>query len=178
MLKLLLVLVAVVGVAIVAILVLAAAKPATFHVERSTTIAATPEKIHPLVDDFHNWEQWSPWAHLDPNMQVSYSGATAGPGAVYEWQGNSKVGKGRMEILAVEPTATSIKLDFLKPFESHNHSTFALQPEGSGTRVTWTMDGPNTFVSKLMSVFVSMDAMIGKDFDAGLGNLKTAAERS
>lgn len=169
---------AIVVVAVIAILLFAATKPATFHVERSTTIAATPEKIHPLVDDFHNWDQWSPWAHLDPNMHVAYSGASAGPGAVYEWQGNSKVGKGRMEILAAEPTATSIKLDFLQPFESHNHSNFLLQPDGNGTRVTWTMDGPNTFTSKLMSVFISMDKMIGKDFEAGLGNLKTAAERS
>ena len=167
----------VVVVAIIAILLVAAMKPATFHVERSTTIAATPEKISPLVDDFHNWDQWSPWAHLDPNMHVIYSGATAGQGAVYEWQGNKKVGKGRMEILSAQPTATSIKLDFLQPFESHNHSNFLLQPEGNVTRVTWTMDGPNTFMSKLMSVFVSMDKMIGKDFEAGLGNLKSAAER-
>lgn len=168
----------IVVVAIIAILLFAATRPETFHVERSTTIAATPEKISPLVDDFHNWNQWSPWAHLDPNMRVTYSGPSAGAGAVYEWQGNSKVGKGRMEIVAAEPTATSIKLDFLQPFESHNRSNFVLQPEGSVTRVTWTMDGTNTFMSKLMSVFVSMDKMIGKDFEAGLGNLKSVAERS
>ncbi len=94
----------VVAVAVIAILIFAASKPATYHVERSTTIAATPEKISPLVTDFHNWDQWSPWAKLDPNMHVSYSGAPAGQGAIYEWQGNSKVGKGRMEILAAEPT--------------------------------------------------------------------------
>ncbi len=170
-------LLAIFAVVVVAILVVAATKPATFHVERSTTIAATPDKISPLVDDFHNWDQWSPWAHLDPNMQVSYSGAAAGAGAVYEWQGNKKVGKGRMEILTAEPTATSIQLDFLSPFESHNRSKFVLQPQGNVTRVTWTMDGPNTFMSKLMSVFVSMDKMIGKDFEAGLGNLKSVAER-
>jgi hypothetical protein len=175
MLKLIGVLVAVV---VAAILVLAALKPATYHVERSTMIAASPEKITPLVDNFHNWNQWSPWAHLDPNMQVNYSGPAAGTGAAYEWQGNSKVGKGRMEILSAEPTTTSIQLDFLKPFESHNRSNFILQPDGAGTRVTWMMDGPNTFVSKLMSVFVSMDKMIGKDFEAGLANLKSAAERS
>ncbi len=167
----------VVAVAVIAILIFAASKPATYHVERSTTIVATPDKISPLVADFHNWDQWSPWAKLDPNMRVSYSGAPAGQGAIYEWQGNSKVGKGRMEILAAEPTLTSIKLDFLSPFESHNRTNFILEPQGTTTRVTWAMDGPNTFASKLMSVFVSMDKMIGKDFDSGLSQLKSAAEK-
>jgi hypothetical protein len=169
--------VAILVLAVIAILILVAVKPATYHVERSTTIAATPEKISPLIDDFHNWNEWSPWAKLDPNMHVSYSGASAGQGAVYEWEGNSKVGKGRMEILAADPTLTSIKLDFVSPFASHNRTNFVLQPQGSTTRVTWMMDGPNTFASKLMSLFVSMDKMIGKDFDAGLGQLKSAAER-
>jgi hypothetical protein len=164
-------------VVVIAILIFVAAKPPTYHVERSTTIAATPEKITPLLNDFHNWDQWSPWAKLDPNMHVNYSGSSAGQGAIYEWEGNSKVGKGRMEILAAEPTLTSIKLDFLSPFASHNRTNFVLQPEGSATRVTWTMDGPNTFASKLMSVFVSMDKMIGKDFDSGLTQLKSAAEK-
>jgi hypothetical protein len=164
-------------VAVIMILIFAATRPATYHVERSTTIAAMPEKISPLVNDFHNWDQWSPWAKLDPNIRVSYSGPPAGQGAIYEWEGNKKVGKGRMEILAAEPTLTSIKLDFLAPFESHNRTNFVLEPQGSITRVTWTMDGPNTFMSKLMSVFVSMDKMIGKDFESGLGQLKSAAEK-
>jgi hypothetical protein len=165
------------GLAIIAILVVAATRPPTFHVERSMTIAATPEKINPLLDDFHNWQQWSPWAHLDPQMHVDYAGPPTGQGAVYEWKGNKKVGKGRMEILAAQPTETSIKLDFLSPFESHSTTNFILQPQGTITRVTWTMDGPSTYTEKLMSVFVSMDKLIGKDFENGLANLKTAAER-
>jgi hypothetical protein len=163
--------------AVIAILIFAATKPATYHVERSTTIAATPEKITPLLDDFHNWNQWSPWAKLDPNMRVTYSGPPTGQGAIYEWEGNSKVGKGRMEILAAEPTVTSIKLDFLSPFTSHNRTNFLLQPQGPATRVTWTMDGPNTFMTKIMSLFGSMDKMIGRDFENGLGQLKSAAEK-
>jgi hypothetical protein len=169
--------VVVLAVVVIAILIFAAAKPATYHVQRSTTIAATPDRITPLVDDFHNWNEWSPWAKLDPNMRVTYSGSPAGQGAIYEWEGNSKVGKGRMEILAAEPTTTSIKLDFFSPFASHTETNFVLEPQGSATRVTWTMDGPNTFATKLMSVFSSMDKMIGKDFDTGLSQLKSAAER-
>jgi hypothetical protein len=166
-----------IGLAVIVLLIVAAMQPATYHVERTTTIAAAPDKIHPLVDDFHNWQQWSPWAHLDPNMKVSYSGPSSGPGAVYEWEGNSKVGKGRMEILASQTTETSIKLDFLKPFESHTKSNFILEPQGDITRVTWTLDGPNTSMSRVMGIFVSMDKMVGKDFENGLGKLKSAAEQ-
>ena len=106
--------------AVAAVLLLASTKPSTFRVERSTTIAAPPEKIAALINDFHQWNDWSPWAHLDPIMKTTYSGPPSGVGSVYEWEGNSKVGKGRMEILATEPTKTTIELDFLRPTESRN----------------------------------------------------------
>lgn len=167
------------AVAVVVILVLAAMKPSTFIVERSVTINTAPEKIAPLINDFHNWNEWSPWVRLDPAMKTSYSGAPNGVGSVYEWEGNSKVGKGRMEIRSVQPTKTSIKLDFLKPFENHNIADFVLQPEGANaTRVTWVMYGPLTFIpGKVMSVFTSMDTIIGDDFQRGLANMKAAAEK-
>jgi hypothetical protein len=163
--------------AIVAILVFALTKPDTFLVERTTTINASPEKVASLINDFHRWNDWSPWAKLDPDMKTTYSGPASGVGSVYEWEGNSKVGKGRMEILSVQPEKTSIKLDFLKPFEGHNTADFVLQQQGTATRVTWIMYGPlNFFPGKLLSVFSSMDKMIGGDFDKGLANMKAAAE--
>jgi hypothetical protein len=165
-------------VAICVILILAALKPSTFIVERSVSINATPEKIAPLINDFHSWDAWSPWARLDPTMKTTYSGAPSGVGAIYEWEGNSKVGKGRMEVTSIQPAKTSIKLDFFKPFEGHNTADFVLEPEGSATRVIWVMYGPlNFFPGKLMSVFTTMDKMIGDDFQRGLANLKAAAEK-
>ncbi len=125
MLKMLVVLLAVAGLAVVVILGIATTRPATFHVERSITIAAAPDRVAPLVADLHHWDQWSPWARLDPNMRTTYSGPPSGAGAVYEWKGNRKVGEGRMEVLAATPAQTSLRLDFLSPFESHNTSTFA-----------------------------------------------------
>jgi hypothetical protein len=165
--------------AIAVVLILAAMKPANFVVERSVTINSTPEKIAPLINDFHNWEAWSPWVKLDPTMKTTYSGAPSGVGSVYEWEGNSKVGTGRMEVLSIQPAKTSIKLDFLKPFEGHNTADFVLEPEGNAaTRVTWVMYGPLAFIpGKLMSVFTSMDKMVGDDFQKGLANLKVAAEK-
>jgi uncharacterized protein YndB with AHSA1/START domain len=164
-------------VLLAALLAFAATKPDTFRIQRTTSIQAPPEKVFALLNDFHTWSSWSPWEKLDPTMKRAYSGSASGEGAVYEWEGNSKVGKGRMEIAdASSPSQLTIKLDFLKPFEAHNVAEFTLVPKGGSTDVTWTMHGPNLYISKVMSVFMSMDKMIGKDFETGLANLKTIAE--
>jgi len=168
-------------VLIAALLAYAATRPDSFRVQRQATIQAPPDKVFALIDDFHQWGAWSPWEKLDPAMKKTYSGAPSGKGAVYEWTGNGKVGTGRMEITdAAAPQKVAIQLDFLKPFEAHNVAEFTLAPSGGGdggTVVTWAMHGPSPYVAKLMGVFVSMDKMIGKDFETGLANLKTAAER-
>lgn len=164
-------------VVVIGILGLAATKPNTFTVQRMATIKAPPERILPLISDFHNWPAWSPWEKLDPNMARTYSGAAAGKGAIYTWKGNSDVGEGRMEITEVaEPGKVAIKLDFITPFESSNVTEFVLTPQGENTSVTWTMSGPMPFISKIMSVFGSMDGMIGPDFEKGLAQMKAKAE--
>src|SRR5438445_10376176 len=159
------------------VLIYAATKPDTFRVERSISVNAPPEKISALISDFHLWSGWSPWEKMDPDMKRTFSGAPAGNGAVYEWNGNSKVGQGRMEITESAPSKVAIKLDFIKPFEGHNVATFTLEPQGDSTNVTWVMNGPTPFVSKVMQVFISMDKLIGKEFESGLANLKSVAEK-
>jgi carbon monoxide dehydrogenase subunit G len=167
----------VVVVLIAAILVYAATMPDNFSVQRTASIKAPPEKIFSLINDFHRWTSWSPWEKMDPEMKRSYSGAAAGKGAAYAWQGNSKVGEGRMEITDTSPPSKiTIKLDFIKPFEGHNTAEFTLEPKGDTTNVIWTMYGPSAYIHKLIGVFASMDKMIGKDFETGLANLKTVAE--
>src|SRR4029077_20623116 len=138
---------------IAAVLAFAATRPRSFSVKRSTAIKAPPRKIAGLIDDFHNWAAWSPWEKLDPAMQKTYSGAAEGRGAIYEWTGNSKVGAGRMEILEASPTRTTIKLDFLKPFENHNIADFTLEPAGDATNVTWAMHVPSPYVMRVMGLF-------------------------
>ena len=168
----------VIVVAIAGVLAYATTRPDSFSVQRSTTIKAPPEKVFALINDFHSWPAWSPWEKLDPAMQRTHGGAAQGKGATYAWLGNSKVGEGRMEILESTPSSkVSIKLDFIKPFEAHNTADFTLQPQGDSTQVTWVMHGPAPYVTKLMGVFVSMDKMIGKDFEAGLANMKASAEK-
>ena len=144
----------------------------TYTVERQALIPAPPARVYAALADFHDWPNWSPWEGLDPNMTRTFSGADAGVGAVYEWKGNRKAGEGRMEITAAEePSGVTLALDFLKPFKSSNTTRFRLEPEGDGTRVTWTMQGPKTFVTKVMGIFTSMDKLIGKDFEKGLSQL-------
>lgn len=164
-------------VLIAIILALAATKPDTFQVQRSASMQAQPEKILLQIDDFHNWASWSPWEKLDPDMKKTFTGSPSGKGAVYAWEGNSKVGAGRMEILETTPSSVTIQLDFLRPFPGHNLAEFTLTPQGSTTQVTWAMHGPSPFISKVMQVFMSMDALIGKDFETGLANMKAIAEK-
>jgi uncharacterized protein YndB with AHSA1/START domain len=164
--------------AIAAVLILALRKPDTFSVQRSAAIHAPPEKIFPLINDFHQWRAWSPYEDRDPDLQRTYSGANSGKGAVYEWRGNRNVGSGRMEILdAPPPNRIAIKLDFISPFEGHNTAEFTFVPQGDTTNVTWLMHGPAPLMSKLMQVFMNMDNMIGKDFVTGLANLKRITEK-
>jgi uncharacterized protein YndB with AHSA1/START domain len=167
-----------IAVLLAIVLVLAASKPDTFQVKRTAAIKAPPEKIFVLINDFARWPAWSPYEKKDPSMKRTLSPQASGKGAVYEWDGDGNVGKGRMEIVESAPLSkVSINLDFIKPFEAHNVVDFTLAPQGETTTVTWGMHGPAPFVSKLMQVFLSMDDMVGKDFEAGLADLKAVAEK-
>jgi uncharacterized protein YndB with AHSA1/START domain len=160
------------------VLGIAASKPDEFTVRRSTRIRATPDRIFPLIDDFHNWAAWSPWEKMDATMTKTFTGAPSGKGAVYEWSGNSKVGQGRMEIIdAAPPRNVGIKLDFMRPFKASNISEFTLEPQGDSTDVAWSMRGASPFMMKVMGVFMNMDNLVGRDFETGLANLKASAER-
>lgn len=162
---------------VAALLAFAATRPDQFRVERSIAIDAPTAKIYPLIADFHNWREWSPWENLDRDLKRSYSGASAGEHAVYEWEGR-KAGAGRMEIRHASPDwHLFIQLDFIKPFEGHNTAEFTLTPGTNATTVNWAMHGPNRFIGKLMSVFMSMDKYLGGQFEQGLRNLKAAAEK-
>ena len=168
----------VIVVLIAGVLIYAATKPDSFGVQRSTTIKAAPEKIFALIDDLQQWRSWSPYEAKDPAMKRSFGAITAGKGATYAWEGNKDVGQGSMEISGTTPsTLVTLQLHFIKPFEGHNQVDFRLEPQGDMTRVSWDMHGPAPYMSKLMGTFFDMDKMIGKDFEAGLANLKAVAEK-
>lgn len=154
---------------VAALLIFAATRPDTFRVQRTTSIKAAPEKIFPLINDFHSWGPWSPYEKKDPAMKRTYSGAANGKGSAYEWEGNNEVGKGRIEISGSSPPfKVTLNLDMIKPIEGHNIVEFTLQTQGDATNVTWAMHGTSSYVAKVMGIFISVDNMIGRDFETGL----------
>jgi len=152
-------------------------QPDTFSIQRSASIAATPQRLFALISDVKAFNTWNPFARKDPAIQLGYEGAASGVGAAYTWQ-SDEVGAGRMEIIeAVAPNQVAMRLAFTKPFATTNRVEFTLQPQGANTQVTWAMTGPMPYLSKLICTFVSMEKMVGPDFEAGLANLKAAAEK-
>ena len=163
---------------IAALLIYAATKPDTFRVERSVNVKAPAEKIFPLINDFHQMATWSPWEKIDPALQRTYGGAANGKGAVYEWRGNKDIGEGRMEITESTPSSKILlNLHFIKPFEATNTVEFTLVPDGDTTKVTQAMYGPSPYLSKLMTIFFSMEKMVGEKYEEGLASLKLLAEK-
>lgn len=158
-------------------LVIVALQPSDFRIMRSTTISAPPAVVFAQVNDFHRWDAWSPWAKLDPAAKASFSGAPAGTGAVFDWDGNKEVGAGRMTITESRPAERiGIKLEFFKPMAGNSRAEFIFKPEGRQTAVTWSMSGTNNFMAKAVCLFMNMDKMVGGQFEQGLAALKTISE--
>lgn len=182
MLKIFLTIVALLILAIAGVLGYAAMQPDDFRIARSTTIKAPPEEIYPLMSDFHRGAEWSPYEKKDPNMKRRFSGAASGKGAVYEFEGNSDVGAGRLEITdATPPSKVVLRLDMVKPFEGSNIIEYSILPKGdaseAASEVTWAMHGQQPLLAKAICLFFNMDKMVGADFEAGLASLKTIAEK-
>ncbi|AXI01878.1 SRPBCC family protein [Aquirhabdus parva] len=170
---------AIIIVIIAVVLLFAATKPDTFQLHRSIRISAPPERIFPLINDFHQWQSWSPWENIDPTMIRTFEGTPEGLGTIYSWAGQGKVGSGRMEITLSNPfDQIIIQLDFLKPFEAHNIAEFSIVNLGDSTEVTWEMRGPSPFIAKVMGLFFNMDRVVGKDFETGLANIKAIVEKT
>ena len=165
--------------ALAAVLLYAATRPDTFAVQRSLRIQAAPQKIHALINDLHQFNTWNPYDKKDTAMQGHYRGPAAGPGARYEFKGNQDVGVGSLEITASSPQQVRMQLDMREPLAASNTITFTLAPApaGEGTEVTWAMQGACPYVARLLGVFIDMDTMIGRDFEAGLAALRLRAEQ-
>lgn len=165
-------------VVIVILLIVIATRPDSFRVERSIVVNAPADSVFPHLNDFRKWMAWSPWEKLDPDMERTYGMPSAGAGATYAWNGK-KAGAGNMTITESTPAQRiDIRLEFTKPMKSVNTTVFEFTPAKGGTRVTWTMTGDHNFMSKAMCLVVSMDKLVGGDFEKGLSNLKAVAERN
>jgi uncharacterized protein YndB with AHSA1/START domain len=178
MAKMIAVVVVLLVVGVAAVLAYAATRPDAFQVARSVSIKAPPEKIFPLIDDLRAFNKWNPFLKNDPATKLSYSGPDRSKGAAHEWEGNSRVGKGRVEITDSVPSSKIVmKLDMIKPMEGHNRVEFTLEPSGDATTVTWAMSGESAYIAKVIGVVMSMDKMVGGEFEKGLADLKSLAEK-
>jgi len=165
--------------ALAGLLVFAAARPDRFSLQRSIAVNAPPDKIHALINDLRQFNTWNPYEKKDPQIKGNYRGPATGPGARYEFQGNQEVGAGSLEIIESSvPGKVALRLDMTAPMAASNIIRFTLLPKGGATEVTWAMEGDCPYIAKLMGVFIDMDAMIGRDFEAGLANLKARAEQA
>jgi uncharacterized protein YndB with AHSA1/START domain len=155
-----------------------AVQPSHFEVQRSTEIEAPPAAVFEQVNDFHRWDAWSPWAKLDPNAKTTFEGPNFGDGAKFSWDGNDKVGAGKMTIVdSKPPESIKIKLEFLRPMVGNDDVLFTFVPIGTGkTKVTWKMSGEKDFMAKGFFLFVDCDKVIGPDYEKGLANLKAVVE--
>ena len=166
------------GFMAIGLVVVIAGRPDEFVVSRATTIAASREKVFPHVNDLHQWDDWSPWAKIDPQAKSTFGGPAAGVGASMAWDGNQKVGAGKMTIVDSQPSERiRIRLEFLRPFVATNMVEFTFQTEGPQTHVTWSMYGKNNFFLKVFGLVMNCDDMIGKEYSKGLATLKAVAER-
>ena len=175
--KPLLILLAAVAAIVVVAAVVVAMQPSDFRVSRTATLDAPADKLFQQVNDFHNWQAWSPWAKLDPAMKVEYDGPPAGMGAIYHWAGNAQVGEGRATIVESRPNEfVRIQLDFVQPMAGTDIAEFAFRPSGDKTEVTWSIAGKNGFLAKAVNLIFGMEETVGGMFEQGLADLNTAAK--
>lgn len=164
-------------VLVLGFVVVVSLQPAQFRVERSITVSAPANTVFAQVNDFRNWDAWSPWAKLDPDAKFSFEGPSSGVGAVFKWSGNDKIGEGSNTITESRPgELVRISLVFIRPFEDTSTAEFSFKPDGENTVVTWSMFGENNFISKAFCLFMDMDKMVGGDFEKGLASLKAVSE--
>ena len=146
-----------------------------FHIERSVQVQAPPDKAYALVVAPRRWKEWTVWNQRDPAMQVTYFGAESGAGSGWSWQSASE-GSGKMTLTAAEPPQRIAYDLYFPDFKTTSTGELRFEAQGGGTRVTWTMDGDMGANPVWRWLALFMGDLAGKDFDAGLGRLKTLAE--
>jgi hypothetical protein len=160
------------------ILIVASFQSDEMNVARSTTIAAPPEAVFKVVNDFRQWDSWSPWTKLDPDMKKTLEGPPEGVGAKYHWDSQkADVGAGTTTLVESKaPEKVGMKIDMVRPMAGSCDAQFTFAPEGTGTKVTWAMQSKKPFVGKVIGLFMDCEKMCGDQFNEGLANLKKVVE--
>ncbi len=148
-----------------------------FRIERSIDLSASPSAVFAVVSDLSRWNDWSPWARMEPTAPTRLEGPRTGVGAAISWDGK-KTGSGRMEVVSVEADRrVDLRRDFLKPMKATNQTVFDLEPIPSGgTRFTWAMSGERPLLMVVIAFVFRLDRMLNGQFDDGLRQLKTVVD--
>lgn len=163
-------------VLVVLIVILGVIAPKDYSVERSTIINAPAQLVFNHVKFWRNWQAWSPWAEMDSTMKVTVTGIDGTPGSIYQWSGE-KVGTGEMTNTGItEKEEMTYHLHFIKPWESESDGYVRLTDAEGSTKASWSFYGKNPFPWNVMTLFMSMDKMMGKDFERGMALLKQISE--
>lgn len=167
----------VIGMIIAGVLIYASTLPAHYEYSREVVIAASPERIFPFINNSVKSHAWMPWKEKDLKMQVTFAGPVEGVGSKSLWTSEGEMGKGESEVIESNLNkSVKMKLTYFEPMSMTQTADLTLSPAPAGTLVKWSISGENNFMGRVFSVFVSMDSMIGKEFEKGLNNLKSLAE--
>ena len=160
-----------VGIAAVALL-----KSPDFRVERSITVAASPEDLFIWFNSHKKFNEFNPWLKMDPGAKVQYNGPEAGVGAVSAWEGRL-TGKGKATIIESRPNELiRLRMDWLGPMEGVSTVDYIFKAEGGRTTVTWAMYGKNEgLLAKVMSLVMDCESMCGPEFEKGLAEMAKLA---
>jgi uncharacterized protein YndB with AHSA1/START domain len=154
-------------------------QPKQYSISRRLRINSPAETIFPLINSSKKMNQWMPWSEMDPQMKITYSGPEEGVGAKSEWTSDGKMGVGSATIVEVVPNSSvTSKLVYTKPFEGTQIAKMLISNTNGASEVIWSVTGENTFVQKLVCVFMNMDKMVGGHFETGLEKLKAMSEES
>lgn len=147
-----------------------------YTMSRDITINARPGDVFAYLDELRRWQAWSPWAKLDPAARMTYSEPASGPDAFMDWEGNRKMGAGRLTVLEREPDRRlRYRLEFRRPMTDTAEAEFELKKAGDGTHVTWTMRGEQNLLGRILWLLFAGRLVAGQ-FEEGLHNLKDVAE--
>lgn len=159
-------------VAIIGFSIYVAVQPNEYSFSRSRIIDAPKSLLYDKVNDYKNWPEFSPWLEQEPSASITYGSKTIGEGATYSWEGDI-LGKGSMTTLeTVENKSISQNIEFIEPFEASSHIGWDFETAEKGTKVTWSMEGKQDFITKFFTVFMgSIEEQTGPDYERGLFKL-------
>ena len=160
------------------VLFLALIAPKNYNVFRTIEINSPKNTVFPYLKFLEKQNEWSPWAKKDPDMELKFTGIDGEVGAISYWNGNKDVGEGEQEITKIiDGKRVEGRLRFIKPWRSASDCYMDLEETATGkSKVTWGFSGKNKFPFSIMMLFMSMDKMVGKDFEEGLETLRNKLE--